>query len=167
MFWQLLPNTPFKLQCLDHHLHLCLLCKVLHSCLYCARTVKCYSGSMSTAMAKAQCITCFCTATCSVKSCSLWSSSLWSAVSIHLQAAVRIQKHWRGHFQRYRLVQQHKAAAVVQRHWRGHTQACAYQHTRRAVIRIQSHIRCHQARHRFLRLCKAASCIQVALLLNQ
>lgn len=97
----------------------------------------------------------------SVITCWLRHSSLQKSAATHMQAAVRIQKHWRGHLQRSRLAHQNTAAAVVQRHWQAHTQARWHQHVRSCVIIIQSHIRRHQARHSFVRLRQAASHIQV------
>jgi len=81
-----------------------------------------------------------------------------------LQAAVAIQRRWRGSWVRCYLSQQQSAALQIQRHWRGCLQYCRYKQLHSSVICIQARARQWQASRRFALMRGAAIYIQVILM---
>jgi hypothetical protein len=80
---------------------------------------------------------------------------------LDLQAAVAIQKHWRGCRVRTIVMQQQSAAIVIQQHWRGHAHQCTYRRLQCSTICIQTRVRQWQASMRFALMRGAAIYIQV------
>lgn len=78
-----------------------------------------------------------------------------------LQAAVAVQKVWRGALARRALAQQHRAAGLIQQHWRGHVGQRRYKQLQQAATCLQARVRQWQAARAFLEMRRAAVCIQV------
>lgn len=78
-----------------------------------------------------------------------------------LQAAVVMQKVWRGSLVRRDISLANSAATVVQRYWRGHAQHTKFRWLRGTTVRLQARVRQWQAVRRFAVTRAAAVAIQV------
>lgn len=79
-----------------------------------------------------------------------------------LQAAIVIQKVWRGSLVRRNMSLADSAATIVQRYWRGHAQHTKFTRLRGTTVSLQARVRQWQAVRRFAMTRSAVVTIQVS-----
>lgn len=82
----------------------------------------------------------------------------------YLQAAMVIQRVWRGSLVRHGISQANSAATVIQRFWRGHVQQSSFSRLQGATVSIQARVRQWQATRIFAATRAAVITIQVSSL---